>query len=146
MTERIEMTRWECLDLAAGTPIGRLCIIDRGYPLAFPVNVRLEQHGDVTRFVVRTAPHTAIAAHATPPGPASIELDHIDLDAGTAWSVIARGQLRREVNPLDLPDPHPLVEQGRTTWLVLEVTSVSGRRFNVRRADGPFLVEWQMID
>jgi len=143
MTERIEMPRWECLELAAGTPIGRLCIIDRGYPLAFPVNIRLEQAGDMLRFVMRTAPHTALAAHA---GPASIELDHVDLDGRSAWSVIVRGELRREPNPLGLPDPHPLVEQGRSTWLVLDVTAISGRRFAVSRSDGPFLVEWQMVD
>ncbi len=137
----LEMPVWECLDLLAGRHIGRVCVLDGGYPLAFPISYRLTRHEDADALVFRTAAHTAIARHD---GQTSLQIDEIDEEHGRAWSVIARGRLRRIAGAHNLVDPHPFVDVGRHTWTVLRIEAISGRRF-VRAERGPdFAVEWQV--
>jgi hypothetical protein len=135
-----EIPRHECLDLIRGEPVGRICILENGVPLAFPVNYKVTVEGNDLGIVMRTAPETTIG-HSH--GAASLEVDRIDLDAGRAWSVIVRGQLRPLLGEPGPVDPEPILRTGRTRWMMLDVSAVSGRRFVVRR-DGDFAVEWQM--
>jgi nitroimidazol reductase NimA-like FMN-containing flavoprotein (pyridoxamine 5'-phosphate oxidase superfamily) len=137
-TTRVELPEWESLELLGVTPVGRLCIIDHGYPLAFPLNYRLLH--DPTRIVFRTNPDSALARYE---GPASLEVDHIDLLTPSAWSIIVRGTLRRVVEHNELTETHPLVTTGRFHWKVLETTAISGRRFTAEQREDAFTVEWQ---
>jgi hypothetical protein len=137
-----ELPEWESWDLVERQPIGRLCVIDHGYPLAFPVNYRLVREGGHSRVVIRTNPRSALARCE---GPASLEVDHIDPDGASgpsAWSVIVRGTLRRVAGAHELPDTFPLVE-GKFQWVVLDASAVSGRRFTARPTADLFVVEWQ---
>ncbi|MGD9998227.1 MAG: pyridoxamine 5'-phosphate oxidase family protein [Ilumatobacteraceae bacterium] len=137
-----ELPEWESWQLVEREPIGRLCVIDHGYPLAFPVNYRVVHDGGRHRIVFRTNPRSALARYE---GPSSIEVDHIDPDGSagaSAWSVIVRGSLRRVAGPHEFPDTFPLVE-GKFQWIVLEVSAISGRRFTAQPAPDLFVVEWQ---
>ncbi len=142
-TTRCELPSWESYELLGSETVGRLCVIEREYPLAFPLNFRIVRKLDETRIVMRTAAHTAVARYE---GPASLEVDRIDDADRTAWSVIVRGTLRRVIGQHELPDPHPLVTEGRHQWMVLEVTAISGRRFTSKPATDGFSVEWQPAD
>ena len=138
--ERCELTTWQSLELVQSQKIGRLCIVDHGYPLGIPINYRVTDDDGEIRFVVRTAPETLIGRYE---GPASIEIDEIDLENGSAWSVIARGALKRLIGTHDCPDPNPLITAGRHTWLELSVLSISGRRFTLSTAPDGYSVDWE---
>jgi len=126
--------------LANRQTVGRLCIVEHGYPLAFPVNYRLVHTDGADSIVVRASPRAAIGTYE---GPASFEVDQIDVDRASAWSVIVRGTLRYSRSDDQLPDTDPLVTEGRYRWKVLEVSAVSGRRFSGTLQSGSFSVDWQ---
>ena len=141
--ERFELTERESLTLLQGQSIGRLCLIDHGYPLAIPISYSIasDDTGGVTRVVIRTAPETMLGRYE---GLASLEVDSIDLDAGVAWSVIVRGALARVIGTFELPDPKPLITEGRHRWMTLDMRAITGRRFLVNRAADGFSVDWQL--
>jgi len=139
--QRYEIPSWECFDLVASRTIGRLCVIDHGYPLALPVNYRLIGSDSGRQIVMRTSPRTLLAAHV---GPVSLEVDDIDEAEHKAWSVIVRGSLRKIAGPHQLPDPEPWITEGRHQWLVVDATAVSGRRFVARPSGDGFSVEWEL--
>ena len=140
--QRFDVPKWECYALLRHEGVGRLCIIDHGCPIAFPINYRMDGDDDEIRVVVRTAPGTLIGEYE---GPASLEVDQIDLPAGTAWSVIVRGATQHVVGTHTLPDPHPLVSDARERWVQLRPTMISGRRFTVRPSADGFPVEWSLV-
>ncbi len=121
------LSKHECMDLLTSDSVGRLCIIDHDYPLAFPVNYRVAHDTAGDRIVFRTTPAGSMARYD---GPSSLEVDRISPDREQAWSVIVRGRLRRSHGEADLPDSSPWVTEGRHQWLVLDIASISGRRFH----------------
>ncbi len=139
---RFEIPEWESIGLLREETIGRLCVNEHGYPLAFPVNYRFVRVDGVNRVVVRTGPLSALARCE---GLASFEVDHIDAAQTAAWSVIVRGNLRRAASTAVLPDTEPFVSDGKQQWVVLDVASISGRRFTKRDGGDGFSVEWQPI-
>lgn len=140
-TQTRELADRESLELLSHETVGRLCVIEHGYPLAFPLNYRMLRTGEDTKMVFRTIPHAAVARYE---GPASLEVDQIDKAA--TWSVIVRGTLRRVIGQHDLPDTDPLLTEGRTQWIVLNVTSISGLRFTSAPVTDGFSVDWQTTD
>ncbi len=144
--DRFELTERESVTLLQGQSIGRVCLIDHGYPLALPISYSVssddgEGADGAIRVVIRTAPETMLGRYE---GLASLEVDSIDLDAGVAWSVIVRGTLARMLGTFELPDPKPLLTEGRHRWMTLEMRSITGRRFLVNRAADGFSVDWQL--
>ena len=141
--DRFELTERESQALLQGESIGRLCLIDHGYPLAIPISYSITHNdaGGATRVVIRTAPETMLGRYE---GLASLEVDSIDLDAGVAWSVIVRGVLSRVIGTFELPDPKPLLTEGRHRWMALDIRAITGRRFLVNRASDGFAVDWQL--
>jgi uncharacterized protein len=137
---RFEVPQWECLELIAAETVGRLCVIDHDYPLAFPVNYRMIRTDDANRIIFRTAPHAVVGSYE---GPASLEVDQIDADCLNAWSVIVRGTLRMVRDDEMLPDTRPLVSDGRYQWMSLDISAISGRRFTSAAGSDGFSVEWQ---
>lgn len=140
-TRQIELMAWECTELLQTHTVGRLCVIEQGYPIPIPINYRVDDGKDGLHIVVRTAPRSVLGRYE---GLASLEVDDIDLDRRKAWSIIARGVLRRVTGSHDLPDPNPLLTEGRQQWITLTTSAISGRRFDVRRADDGFSVAWQL--
>ena len=65
-----------------------MCFIDGDTPIAYPVSFKLHRDDEGSSIVVRTGPDSLVANYA---GPASFEVDEIDVEARTAWSVLMRG-------------------------------------------------------
>ena len=59
---RYHIPRSECIERLAAESVGRLCFIDHGYPLAFPVNYRLVDPRRADRIVFRTSSTALLAA------------------------------------------------------------------------------------
>jgi uncharacterized protein len=131
---------WECYRLLEQHRVGRLAIIEAGYPVSIPVSYRLSGTPAGQRIVFRTAPSAIIAQYE---GRASLEVDHIDEQAKSAWSVIARGTLHRLFGDGTVPDPQPWLIEGRDQWLALEVVAVSGRRFVGRPTGEGAGLQWR---
>ena len=140
---QFEAPQWESIAWMESETVGRLCIVESGYPLAFPINYRLQQIGDDYRVVFRTVDHSAIGRYQ---GPASLEVDHIDESRLNAWSVMVRGELHTRVGEEHLPDTSPLLTEGRQHWKVLDVQSISGRRFDSDSFVDDFSVDWQPLE
>jgi hypothetical protein len=138
---RHKLTTWESFDLLHTRTVGRLCIIDHGYPLAIPINYQIVGSDDDIDIVVRTAPETLLGRYE---GPGSLEVDDIDLDNGTAWSVIVRGAVRRVIGTHTFPDPNSRISDSREQWVTLHMSAVSGRRFAVREGADGLSLDWQL--
>jgi hypothetical protein len=140
-SHRAALPTWECFDLVGACSVGRLCFLDGDTPIAYPVSFKLHRGDAVSYIVVRTGPDSLIANYS---GPASFEVDEIDVSARAAWSVLLRGSVRRCHDPSELPVPEPWIPDGRHVWLLLEIGSVSGRRFVARDSTDGFAVEWDL--
>lgn len=81
------MDRAECLALLEADDVGRLAIVQGNVPAIFPVNYVL----DGTDIVFRTAAGSKVA-HG-PGTVAAFEIDDLDRESRTAWSVVAVGRL-----------------------------------------------------
>ena len=139
--ERFELQAWECGTLLRSQHVGRMCVIDHGYPLALPVNYRTIGDDGVMQIVIRTAPGTLLGRYE---GLASLEVDVVDEVARAAWSVIVRGTLRHVSGAHGLPDPEPWLTIDRHHWMVLAPSAMSGRRFADKPGDDGFSVEWEL--
>jgi nitroimidazol reductase NimA-like FMN-containing flavoprotein (pyridoxamine 5'-phosphate oxidase superfamily) len=82
-----DLDRRECLRLVAAQVIGRVLFTDAAMPAAQPVNLLLV--GEEVLF--RTASGIKLAA-AERHGVLGFEVDHIDLDTATGWSVLGLGR------------------------------------------------------
>ena len=77
--------------------VGRLVVVDGGRPLIFPVNYALD--GDTPVF--RTASGTKLWASTG--SSVAFEVDHVDSETKTGWSVIVHGTAH-EVTAFDPSD------------------------------------------
>jgi uncharacterized protein len=141
-----ELALWECHQILDRHTVGRIGVSCDGYPLVFPINYRfLTRETAVPSVLVRTRPGNSISRSM---GPASFEIDEIDLAARRAVSVLVRGQLVKAPRWTGLPDTSPWVTEQRDDWLAIEIETITGRRF-VGRSEGAgdtaFDVEWQLI-
>ena len=132
---------WECYDLVKTCRVGRLCFLDGDTPIAYPLSFKVHRADDASYIVVRTGPRSLLANYA---GPGSFEVDEIDVDSLTAWSVLFRGTVRRSHEPSNLPQPERWIADGYHVWMVLSIAAVSGRRFVARDANDGFSVEWEL--
>jgi nitroimidazol reductase NimA-like FMN-containing flavoprotein (pyridoxamine 5'-phosphate oxidase superfamily) len=139
---QFEAPQWECVAWLESETVGRLCVLEFGYPVAFPINYRVVRDGEAYRFVFRAATHSVFGRYV---GPASLEIDQIDTSRRNAWSVIARGEMRDADGRADLPDTYPLLTEGRHRWKILDVVSISGRRFTSTTPEHGFSVDWQPV-
>lgn len=105
-----------------------------GRPEIFPVN-HVVDHGTV---VLRTGQGSKMLGAVG--RPVAFEADHRDADAGTAWSVVVKGQAREVrrlhelIDAIDLPlQPWFLGTQPR--YLRIEVDEISGRRLAAPEPD-----------
>lgn len=139
--QRADLPTWECLDLVGASSVGRLCFLDGDTPIAYPVSFKLHRGDTSSSIVMRTGPGSLVAKYT---GPASFEVDEIDVEARAAWSVLMRGTVRRSHETDQLPVPDPWIADGRHVWLLMEINTVSGRRFVARTTTDGFSVEWDL--
>jgi nitroimidazol reductase NimA-like FMN-containing flavoprotein (pyridoxamine 5'-phosphate oxidase superfamily) len=117
----------ECRDLLASGTVGRLAYNDDHGPVVTPVNYAVDD-GAV---LLATSPDGQLARHA-PSHSVALEVDDIDRDQRSGWSVLVRGRTE-VVEYADLPASHqrrpaPWAAGERTLYLRIAPTSLSGRR------------------
>jgi uncharacterized protein len=120
----------ECVRLFASQCLGRLCVLEGEFPVAFPVNYRLMvEDSENVVFVIRTR---ADGILDQPGRNVSFQIDGVNPVTQRGWSVLARGVLHEDNSEgarqwLKLWNPRPWVGE-RDTWLYLSVTQFTGRR------------------
>jgi len=121
------LTEAECWRLLACHAVGRLGVTARAGPEIYPVNYVVE--GGAVLF--RTDPGGKLASLTEAPG-VCLEIDDVDADARTGWSVLVKGRAHQ----LD-PDEHdqvagpPLdywIGGPKAHWVRIDATEVTGRR------------------
>ncbi len=122
------LTVTECLTQLSLMNVGRLCIVEDEYPVAFPVNYRMVPGPDgEPKVVMRTEPGGLLQR---PGEHVSLQIDGFDPVTDTGWSVICRGVLHDATASDEWllgNDPHPWIE-GQHQWQYIETHRVSGRR------------------
>jgi nitroimidazol reductase NimA-like FMN-containing flavoprotein (pyridoxamine 5'-phosphate oxidase superfamily) len=129
----------ECFRLLAAADVGRFVYQDDLGPLAVPVNYAMAGHDIVFR-VERGAKQTAAMQQPM----IAFEVDHIDEDRHSGWSVLVRG-VADEVKEERLPAllhtmedvPMPWACGHHSVWLQLVPHTVTGRRLGA---------EWSMLE
>jgi uncharacterized protein len=121
-----ELTGAECLELLGTKQVGRVAHNDPEGPVVVPVNYVIED-GMV---LFRISPYSQLADRLRD-GAASFQVDHVDEDAHTGWSVLVRGHAAR-AKGWELPEadarPTPWAEGGRNLHVRLSLHHVSGVR------------------
>jgi nitroimidazol reductase NimA-like FMN-containing flavoprotein (pyridoxamine 5'-phosphate oxidase superfamily) len=125
-----ELSVEECRALLPRRGIGRVVFVDARGPVALPVNF-VADHDDI---VFRTGSWSSVLA-TTYAKAVSFEIDEIDLETRTGWSLLATGHVAEVVDPADLRHVELL---GVTPWargprhrsLRLRVRTLTGRRLS----------------
>ena len=126
----IELDRAECERLLSTQRVGRLAVIDGRAPHIIPVNYATADGGTV---VFRTDPGTILTEASL--REVAFEVDSIDADAHTGWSVVVHGFGRDITDAIDEQSQHlrqlPLATWApgeRAQWFMVIPGSVTGRR------------------
>jgi uncharacterized protein len=121
-----EIDAAECLDLLAGTTVGRVAYCDEDGPVVLPVNY-VVNGGDV---MFRISPHSSLAQHLRS-GPAAFQIDESDAYTQSGWSVLVRGTaafVEYDELPEPTSRPSPWPEGNRTLHVRITPSSITGRR------------------
>ena len=124
-----ELSTEECHKLLAEHHVGRLAVAVGGQPLIFPINYVF----DGERIVFRT--DEGLKLRHAPLRRVAFEIDGIDEDAGTGWSVLVQGSTYEITRAVDhyseelrrLPVA-PFAPGEKAHWLEIVPTEISGRR------------------
>jgi nitroimidazol reductase NimA-like FMN-containing flavoprotein (pyridoxamine 5'-phosphate oxidase superfamily) len=121
-----ELAEAECLRLLSTKQVGRVAHNDADGPVVMPVNYTL----DNGMILFRVAPYSQLADRLRD-GPASFQVDHVDEEARTGWSVLVRGHASR-AKGWELPEadnrPTPWAEGDRNLHVRLSPHHISGVR------------------
>ena len=110
--------------------VGRLVVVDGGRPLVFPVNYALDGEAPV----FRTASGTKLWASTH--SPVAFEVDHVDAETKTGWSVVVHG-IAQEVTAFDRSDlqyrvaglpVEPWAPGDKPSFVRIEPRLITGRR------------------
>jgi uncharacterized protein len=131
IVELAELDKAECLRLLAGHEIGRVVFTDAALPAAQPVTYLLDDE----EIVFRTSGGGKLAA-ATRNAVVAFQVDRIDTDTRTGWTVLGVGQAYEVVVPDRLAE---LAERMPTPWapnrtahtIAIPLQRLSGRRLVV---------------
>jgi hypothetical protein len=117
----------ECLARLSAHSVGRLCVLENGYPVALPVNYRLVGGpAGEARVVIRVRKGSTLDRSGER---VSIQIDGTDFETDSGWAVVLRGTLRQATATDDWlvgNDPRPWVS-GRDIWQYIEATTITGR-------------------
>ena len=128
-----------CLMHLRAEQVGRLAVVDDGYPIVLPVNYRLVETSGVTWVALRTRPGNVIDQASTK---VAFEIDSIDPAGHRGWSVLVRGTLQH-VDPeaasfRDRFNAEPWLMTDRDAWLVIEPFSITGRELHPSQQEWAF--------
>jgi nitroimidazol reductase NimA-like FMN-containing flavoprotein (pyridoxamine 5'-phosphate oxidase superfamily) len=122
-----ELAPGECWELLSTRPFGRLVWSGAGGLTVIPVNYTATEG----RILVRTAAYTAMARECRDRAVA-FQVDHIDEDTHSGWSVLVRGHCREAEAGPDEPGPEAWASGTRRLLLAIEAREVTGRRLGHR--------------
>lgn len=125
-----ELSAQECLVLLASARVGRLVYVDEQGPVAIPVNYALAGN-DVVFRVEQGTKRLALEQPVV-----AFEVDHVDEDAQSAWSVIVRGaahevdadRVAALIRETGGHPPVPWAAGVHSAWLRVVSSAVTGRR------------------
>ena len=125
-----DLSREECLELLAAHGVGRLAVSAKDAPVIRPVNYAFDQPSQSVVF--RTAPGSKFYALLRQ-NTAAFEVDGVDPDRRSGWSVIIVGATEEVTNPSDVRRLDGLgLEQWapgeKPHWMRIRAWTVSGRR------------------
>jgi hypothetical protein len=133
-SEALELTTSECELLLASADIGRIAVVESGYPLVFPINYKVASVSEKFVITIRTRPDNVIDH---PGRMVCLEIDGVDASHDGGWSVLVRGILVETPPDPDF-DPNPIDTESRDAWLMIIPTHISGRRVYNRTARWSF--------
>lgn len=117
----------DCLRLLRTKPVGRIVYTTRALPAVLPVSFALAG----TQILIRATPGTVLesAVHDTV---VAFQVDHIDSEKRTGWSVVVTGRARVVASPsatarIDGLLPASWLIAGTAIYLSVSVELVSGR-------------------
>ncbi len=125
----VELTEQECRDLLSRHVVGRVALSTPGGPRIVPVNYALHDNS----VVFRTAPYSELGTYGWD-AELAFEVDQIDEERHSGWSVIAlgRGSLIEDTDELSQirgrMDPHPWAGGSRQLYMRLTWRTLTGRR------------------
>jgi nitroimidazol reductase NimA-like FMN-containing flavoprotein (pyridoxamine 5'-phosphate oxidase superfamily) len=127
--ERLD--REACLDLIRAGGIGRVAFDDGEGPTVIPVNYAMDGDAVVFRTSLEGRLNQSLATAMT--GAAiriAFEVDQIDLEKQSGWSVLLRGggQLLPDHERLPQPTVVPWAGGERPVYIRLDPTEITGRR------------------
>jgi uncharacterized protein len=123
------LSETDCTALLESHHFGRIAVVVDGAPVIFPVNYVYQQG----RIAIRTDPGTKLSGAAQ--GRVAFEIDAIDEDSRSGWSVLVKGTGYDATDSIDLMSVYvrrfavdTWVPGSRTRWIRIEPSSVTGRR------------------
>jgi uncharacterized protein len=125
----------ECKHLLETHDLGRFALVVDGSPEIFPVNYAYSD--DVVVF--RTT--EGLKLDRSPLASVAFEIDGVDAEASTAWSVMVQGTAQNITRTLDARSRRlrelpvkPAAPGKRADWIGIYVHRLSGRRFKLGKA------------
>jgi nitroimidazol reductase NimA-like FMN-containing flavoprotein (pyridoxamine 5'-phosphate oxidase superfamily) len=130
MSEQLlQLTAAECEDLLRAGRVGRVAVCTQDGPHVIPVNYTVMG----ASLVVRTTPYSVLGTYARD-ALVAVEIDHIDVETQSGWSVLVRGRAVPVVDPDEVAEirrvwtEQPWAAGMRTLFLRLRWTELTGRR------------------
>ena len=130
-----ELDEAECLRVLASTTVGRVGFVVDGRPLVLPVNYAV----DGRTVVFRTGEGTVL--NRTALQMIAFEVDKIDDETHTGWSVLAQGVAQDVGTAIDARSEQlrqlalvTWAPDRRDRWFRLDADTLTGRRLSVRPA------------
>jgi nitroimidazol reductase NimA-like FMN-containing flavoprotein (pyridoxamine 5'-phosphate oxidase superfamily) len=136
VSELVDLTRAECVELLATKRFGRLAVaLCDGAPLIRPVNYQFDAPSQSVVFRTCAGSKLHAVLHARE---AAFEIDGVDEHSGTGWSVIIHGVPEQVTNPievrhLDALGVTPWGPGEKRHWVRIRVRMVTGRRILASR-------------
>lgn len=131
MTEPVELTIEECLELLNGGVVGRVAMCTPMGPRIVPLNYAMFEDA----IVFRTMPYSELGTYGWNTDLA-FEVDHLDYEQQLGWSVVAIGRSELVEDPDEVQqiragwDPTPWVGGRRYLYLRLRWRDLTGRRLS----------------
>lgn len=129
MTEAHEIDQAECLRLLQSGVFGRVAVSTPTGPHIVPVNYSVVND----LIVFRTTPYSILGTYGRDTQMA-FEVDHVDYEYATGWSVIARGRGEAITDSRELDEitsswpPRPWASGQRNAYFGIRWTELTGRR------------------
>ncbi len=130
-----ELDEAECLRLLASTTVGRLGFVVQERPIVLPVNYAI----DGRTIVFRTGEGTVL--NRTALQMIAFEVDQIDDETHSGWSVLAQGVAQDVGTAIDAKSEQlrqlalvTWAPDRRDRWFRLDADTLTGRRLSVRPA------------